>query len=180
MQHVKVAQQFLKKALTMSKQPHLDPAAMADNVKEQAQQIWLAGLGAFSKAQQEGTKAFEKLVNDGITMQRKAQVTAEEKLAEATHKVTQVAHQFNERATGQWDKLENIFEDRVAKALTRLGIPSASELSALHARVEQLEKQLGASPKAAAKPKSAAKAPAKAAAKRAPANKAAAKRTAAK
>ena len=145
----------------MSKHPHLDPVAMADNVKEQAQQIWLAGLGAFSKAQQEGTKAFEKLVSDGITMQRKAQVTAEEKLAEATQKVTQVAHQFNERATGQWDKLETIFEDRVAKALTRLGIPSAAELHALHARIEQLEKQVGVKAKAAA-PKAAPKtAPAK-------------------
>ena len=154
----------------MSTKPHFDPSAMTDAMKEQAQQIWLAGLGAFSKAQQEGTKTFEKLVNDGITMQRKAQVTAEEKLAEATQKVSQVAHQFNERATGQWDKLENIFEDRVAKALTRLGIPSAAELQALHARIEQLEKQLGA------KGKSVVKEATKPAAKTAPAKKAAAKR----
>lgn len=145
----------------MSTKPHFDPAAMTDNVKEQAQQIWLAGLGAFSKAQQEGTKAFEKLVSDGITMQRKAQITAEEKLAEATQKVTQVAHQFNERATGQWDKLENIFEDRVAKALTRLGIPSAAELQTLHARIEQLEKQLGSKPKAPAKKMATEKVPTK-------------------
>ena len=145
---------------------------MADNVKEQAQQIWLAGLGAFSKAQQEGTKAFEKLVSDGITMQRKAQVTAEEKLAEATQKVTQVAHQFNERATGQWDKLETIFEDRVAKALTRLGIPSAAELHALHARIEQLEKQVGTKAKTSARPKATAKsAPAKKVATKSPAAK---------
>ena len=155
----------------MSTKNPFDPAAMSDNVKEQAQQIWLAGLGAFSKAQQEGTKAFEKLVSDGITMQRKAQMTAEEKLAEATQKVTQVAHQFNERATGQWDKLETIFEGRVAKALTRLGIPSAAELLALHARIEQLEKQVAAKPRAAAP---------KAAAKSAPAKKVVAKRPAAK
>ena len=158
----------------MSTKPHFDPSAMTDAMKEQAQQIWLAGLGAFSKAQQEGTKTFEKLVNDGISMQRKAQVTAEEKLAEATQKVTQAAHQFNERATGQWDKLENIFEDRVAKALKRLGIPSADELQALHARIEQLEKQLGA------KAKGVAKEAAKPVAKTAPAKKAAAKRPAAK
>ena len=150
----------------MSTKPHFDPAAMTDAMKEQAQQIWLAGLGAFSKAQQEGTKTFEKLVNDGITMQRKAQVTAEEKLAEATQKVTQVAHQFNERATGQWDKLENIFEDRVAKALTRLGIPSAAELQALHARIDQLEKQLGTKAKVAAKPAAKTTAAKKVAAKR--------------
>ena len=127
----------------MSKKPPLDPTAMTDAMKEQAQQIWLAGLGAFAKAQQEGSKAFEKLVTDGISMQRKVHSTAEEKLAEATQKVTQAAHQFNERATGQWDKLENIFEDRVAKALTRMGMPSAKDLANLQERIAALEAQLG-------------------------------------
>jgi poly(hydroxyalkanoate) granule-associated protein len=155
----------------MSKKNPFDPAAMSDNVKEQAQQIWLAGLGAFSKAQEEGTKAFEKLVSDGITMQRKVQTTAEEKLAEATQKVTEAAHTLNERATGQWGKLENIFEDRVAKALQGLGVPSADELKALHERVAALEAQLvqagkpAAAKKTAVAPKSAVKPAAKAAAK---------------
>ena len=104
-----------------------DPAAMSDSVKEQSQQIWLAGLGAFAKAQENGAKAFEKLVSDGLTMQQKVHATAEEKLAEATQKVS-----------GQWGKLENIFEDRVAKALHSLGIPSAKAMQALHDRVAAL------------------------------------------
>ena len=134
-----------------SKKP-TDPSAMTDAMKEQAQQIWLAGLGAFAKAQQEGSKAFEKLVTDGISMQRKAQSAAEEKLAEATQKVTQAAHQLNERATGQWDKLETIFEDRVAKALSRLGMPSANDLANLQARVALLEAELNKpNPKSPAK-----------------------------
>jgi hypothetical protein len=49
------------------------------NVKDSAQQIWLAGLGAFAKAQEEGTKVFEALVKEGIGMQRKSQAAAEEK-----------------------------------------------------------------------------------------------------
>ncbi len=141
----------------MKNKPHFDPAAMTDAMKEQAQQIWLAGLGAFAKAQQDGTKAFEKLVTDGITMQRKAQSTAEEKLAEATQKVSQVAHQFNEKASGQWDKLEGIFEDRVAKALHRMGMPSAHDMHALMARIEALEAQLHKKPAAAKKKAPAAK-----------------------
>ena len=163
----------------MSTKNPFDPAALSDNVKEQAQQIWLAGLGAFAKAQQDGTKAFEKLVSDGITMQRKVHTTAEEKLAEATQKATQAAHTLSERATGQWGKLENIFEDRVAKALHSLGLPSAAEMEALHARVAALEAQLGdkakTSTKTTAKPaaKSATKAPTKTAAKKAPAKKSA-------
>jgi poly(hydroxyalkanoate) granule-associated protein len=161
----------------MSTKNPFDPAALSDNVKEQAQQIWLAGLGAFAKAQQDGTKAFEKLVSDGITMQRKVHTTAEEKLAEATQKATQAAHTLSERATGQWGKLENIFEDRVAKALHSLGLPSAAEMEALHARVAALEAQLGGKAKPAtkttAKPaaKSATKAATKTAAKKAPAKK---------
>ena len=161
----------------MSTKNPFDPAAMSDNVKEQAQQIWLAGLGAFAKAQEDGTKAFEKLVSDGITMQRKVHTTAEEKLAEATQKATQAAHTLSERATGQWGKLEGIFEDRVAKALHSLGLPSAAEMTALHARVAALEAQLSAKPKAAAKTpaKPAAKSAVKTAAKKAPAKKTAKK-----
>ena len=135
----------------MSTKNPFNPAAMSDNVKEQAQQIWLAGLGAFAKAQEDGTKAFEKLVSDGITMQRKVSTTAEEKLAEATQKAAQAAHTLSDRATGQWGKLEGIFEERVAKALHSLGLPTAEEMTALHARVAALEAQLGIKPKAAAK-----------------------------
>lgn len=156
----------------MSKKPPLDPTAMTDAMKEQAQQIWLAGLGAFAKAQQEGSKAFEKLVTDGISMQRKVHSTAEEKLAEATQKVTQAAHQFNERATGQWDKLEGIFEDRVAKALTRMGMPSAKDLASLQERIAALEAQLGQ-----ARPSTTGR---KTATQKAPTKKAATKKTAAK
>ena len=153
----------------MSTKNPFDPAAMSDNVKEQAQQIWLAGLGAFAKAQEDGTKAFEKLVSDGITMQRKVHATAEEKLAEATQKATQAAHTLSERASGQWGKLEGIFEERVAKALHSLGLPSAAEMQALHARVDELEAKLSARTKAASK--TASKPSVKPAAKKTPAKK---------
>ena len=138
-------------------------------------------MGAFAKAQQDGTKAFEKLVSDGITMQRKVHTTAEEKLAEATQKATQAAHTLSERATGQWGKLEGIFEERVAKALHSLGLPSAAEMKALHERVAALEAQLGAKQKVAAKSpakpavKAAAKPATKPTAKKAPAKKVAKK-----
>jgi len=125
-----------------------DPHALSDTMKESAQQIWLAGLGAFAKAQQEGGKVFETLVKDGMSMQRKTQAAAEEKFSQATHKMSAMANQFNEKATGQWDRLETIFEDRVARALQRLGHPNMADIEALHARIAALEKQLGAKPPA--------------------------------
>ena len=153
-----------------------DPSAMTDAMKAQAQQIWLAGLGAFSKAQQDGAKAFEKLVSDGISMQRQAQETAEEKLAEATERAQQAAEQFKERASGQWGKFEGIFEERVAKALHRMGMPSVMDLQALQTRVEALEAMLAssASPAAGTRSKRAAPAP------RSTASKSAATRTSAR
>ncbi|MDP3709527.1 MAG: phasin family protein [Polaromonas sp.] len=120
-------------------------------VKDSAQQIWLAGLGAFSKAQQEGGKVFEALVKEGLTIQRKTQSVAEEKISDATQKMTHMASDIQSRAGYQWDKLENIFEERVAKALNKLGVPSARDVEALVARMDELNKNMEAlSPKAPA------------------------------
>ena len=126
-----------------------DPGAarapdMAANVKESAQQIWLAGLGAFSKAQAEGGKVFEALVKQGLDMQRQSQSAAQEKLHAAGTRMSRMASELSSRATGQWDKLENIFEERVAKSLHRLGVPSSKDLEALHARLSQLEASMQA------------------------------------
>ena len=112
------------------------------SVKDSAQQIWLAGLGAFAKAQEEGSKVFEALVKEGLGIQRKSQAAAEEKLSEATSKMANMAGGFAPRAAGPWDKLENIFEDRVAKALQKLGMPSAQELEKLTQRLQVVEQQL--------------------------------------
>ncbi len=148
-------------------------AQLANSVKDSAQQIWLAGLGAFSKAQAEGGKVFETLVKDGMGLQRKTQAAAEEKISEATSKMTTmasgitakatgVATDITAKATGQWDKLENIFEERVAKALHKMGMPTAKEVQDLAKRVDELSAKLN---KPAAKPAAAPKTQAKAAVK---------------
>jgi poly(hydroxyalkanoate) granule-associated protein len=116
-----------------------DDDKAADRIKDSAQQIWLAGLGAFAKMQQEGSKAFEALVKDGAGVQKKTQQAAEETLAQAQARMAGLASEFGTRAVGGWGKLENIFEDRVARALEKLGMPSAQEVAALQARVEALE-----------------------------------------
>ena len=115
---------------------------LSGSVKDSAQQIWQAGLGAFSRAQAEGTKAFEALVKEGMSLQRKTQSAAEEKISEATHKMSDMANGISIKASGQWDKLESIFEERVAKALNKLGVPSSKDVSALIERIEELNKSV--------------------------------------
>jgi poly(hydroxyalkanoate) granule-associated protein len=114
---------------------------MSQRMKDSAQHIWLAGLGAFAKAQEEGSKVFENLVKEGSHLQQTTQ-QAQAKMTEAAEKVGQMASQIGQSASGQMDKLETIFEERVAKALKSMGLPSAEDVAALQARVEQLEKQL--------------------------------------
>ena len=117
--------------------PHL-----ASAVKESAQQIWLAGLGAFAKAQLGGGKVYESLMKEGLSIQRKTQASAEEKISEATSKMANMAGDIQSKAGQQWDKLENIFEERVAKALNKLGVPSAKDVDALIARIDELNKSV--------------------------------------
>lgn len=122
---------------------------LAGTIKDSAQQIWLAGLGAFSKAQEEGGRVFDALVQEGVTLQRKTQSVAEEKLgavsSQVSARIAEVGHKVeavSAKATGQWDRLETIFEERVAKALAHLGMPQASEVRELTAKVDQLSAQV--------------------------------------
>ena len=128
--------------------PHDDKSA--DRIKDSAQQIWLAGLGAFAKMQQEGSKAFEALVKDGQGMQKKTQQAAEETLAQAQARMAGIANEFGAKASDGWGKLENIFGERVARALEHIGTPSAAEFAALQERVAALEAQLKQTEKPAA------------------------------
>ena len=141
-------------------------AQLAGSVKDSAQHIWLAGLGAFAKAQEEGGKVFETLVKEGLSIQRKTQSAAEERIAEATNRMTALASDISAKATGKWDKLENIFQDRVAKALNGLGAPSARDMDTLAARVHELEQSVQRLSTRASAPRTAAKGAAKPGAKR--------------
>ena len=64
---------------------------------------------------------------------------AQAKMAEAAAKAGAMASDMGQRASGQFDRLEGIFEERVAKALHHMGLPDAQDLADLQARVEALE-----------------------------------------
>jgi poly(hydroxyalkanoate) granule-associated protein len=116
----------------------VNTAKLAASVKDSAQQIWLAGMGAWAKAQSEGGKVFETLVKEGVSLQKKTQGLAEDKIAEVTGKMTAMAGTVTAKAGQNWDKLEAIFEQRTAKAMTKLGVPTAKDVQALTARVDDL------------------------------------------
>ncbi|CAG1013453.1 hypothetical protein BURC_00433 [Burkholderiaceae bacterium] len=145
---------MVKKLKQMAGKKAASPAglldsALAGTVKDSAQQIWLAGLGAWSKAQEEGGKVFEALVKEGSSLQRKTQAVAEEKIGEVTSRMSNMAGDVTAKAGQQWDKLETIFEERTAKALNKLGVPSSKDVEALIKRIDDLSAQVAKLSKAA-------------------------------
>jgi poly(hydroxyalkanoate) granule-associated protein len=115
---------------------------LASAVRESAEQIWLAGLGAFAKAQQEGTKVFEALVREGDLLQQRTRAVTEQRLEEVADRFTQAATQLSRQATQSWDRLEQVFEDRVARALSHLGVPSAREIRELTEMLQALNQRI--------------------------------------
>lgn len=111
---------------------------LAAAIKESAHQIWLAGLGAFAKAQEEGSKVFEALVREGNSIQKRTMQMTEDRVGEVTSRVAKMAGEVQKQANTSWDKLESVFEERVERALQRLGVPTSKEVQALTRRVEAL------------------------------------------
>lgn len=120
------------------------PAAAAGgkSIVESAQHIWLAGLGAFAKAQDEGTRLFEALVREGVALEQKTRKLTAGKAEEARGAMESAVGQVRERSQETWDKLEKVFESRVSRALNRLGVPGSAELQGLSARVENLAREV--------------------------------------
>jgi len=182
-----MAKKTLKKKVmkkkVMKKKVQAKPAAP---VVESAREIWLAGLGAFSFAQNEsvkiieqGNKLFEKMVSEGVKLEKKTRNVAESAVGGIKGEVESTVGAVRKQAVDNWDKLETIFENRVARVLGQLGVPTAEDVNKLSARVQTLATKVTALTKAE---KPAAKKPAakKAAAKKPAAKKATTKKAAAK
>src|SRR4030095_9762604 len=91
---------------------------LAQAVLDSSHQIWLAGVGAFVRARQGGSKGLETLLPPGEKLEQRAKIAAAETADAASAK----AKEMQQMASGTWDKLEQVFEDRVARALSKLGV----------------------------------------------------------
>lgn len=175
-----------KKLKKLSKKA--SPKRTAETIKESASQIWLAGLGAFARAQEEGGKIFEALVKEGQSLESKTRKATGATVNEVRGVVQGTVEQMQSKASASWDKLEKIFEDRVAKALAGLGVPTAGEIKELTGRVRELQKAVhelaektpGKKPAAVKKATRKKAAPKKTAARKKASKKTASKKTASK
>lgn len=115
---------------------------MSRSLVESAQQIWMAGVGAFTRAQGEGSKLFEALVKEGMTIEQTTRKLATGKVDAVRDAVEDRVGVVRERAVDTWDRLETVFETRVQRALNRLGVPAREDLADLTSRVNELNAEL--------------------------------------
>lgn len=115
----------------MAKKTDSPEGASNDGLWESTNRIWLAGLAAFARTQEEGSKFFETLVQEGENLQRRSRQQTEES-----------AGDFLQRASHTWDQLGQVFENQVSTALDRLGVPSQRDIQALSERIEELNRKL--------------------------------------
>ncbi len=114
----------------------------ARGIMDSAQQIWQTSVKALGRAQQESTRLFEALVKEGVHVEKKTRSLASGKVNAVRGSVENRVEQVKDRAADTWDRLEKVFEERVQRALVRLGVPGREELQALIQRVDQLNARL--------------------------------------
>lgn len=112
------------------------------NLLYSAHQIWLAGLGALSRAQAGAPKIFDDLMQEGSKLQGGALDAAQKVVMQAFQGAQKTVNKrvdtVKEQASETWDNLEKIFQTRVQRAMHQLGMPTAEEISALTRKVEHL------------------------------------------
>jgi poly(hydroxyalkanoate) granule-associated protein len=130
---------------------------LGKSVAESAQRIWLAGLGAFERAREEGPRVFDALVEQGQQMNERAREAAEQTLRSVRDGAS--------AAGGTFGRLEQAIEERIARTLSRMGVITRAEVNDLSAQVSQLAEEMrgvmrsraaasrGSPKRAAAKPK---------------------------
>ncbi|WP_291358825.1 MULTISPECIES: phasin family protein [Acinetobacter] len=109
--------------------------------RKYTKQIWLAGLGAFSRAEEEGNKLFDSLVKVGEELESK---TAD--IADQT--VEKVSEKARESVTDTKDKVEKLIDNSVHHSLNRIGLVTLKDVQhlerlilQLHAKVDELTLQ---------------------------------------
>jgi poly(hydroxyalkanoate) granule-associated protein len=129
----KKANRPVRKPRIAAKKVH--KANLVATVKDSSQEIWLAGLGAFAKTQDEGRKVFEALVAEGLTLNSKVREAADTVTGRFSDKRVS---ELTERVVGSWSKFGQMVEGAATDALGRVGVATKSEIATLARRVGKL------------------------------------------
>jgi len=118
----------------------------ARELGESAQQVWLAGIGALARAQNEGSRLFEQLAEEGRAVGDGQGHAGDSGAAARLEGLRQALDGALGRATAKaneaWDSVGRAFENRVQQALKQMDVPTREDLDALGVRIDALTREL--------------------------------------
>lgn len=103
--------------------------------RKYTQQIWLAGLGAFSRAEEEGNKFFDSLVKVGEELESKTTEIADQT-------VEKVSEKAKESVNDTKDKVEKLLDHSVNHSLNRIGLVTVKDIQHLESLILQLHNKV--------------------------------------
>jgi poly(hydroxyalkanoate) granule-associated protein len=110
----------------------------ADNLADKAREIWLAGLGALSAVEEEGSKFYHNLVDKGTEFEKRGK-----KQVDTMYKdINDRFKDLEKRISDSFGKAEDKVEDNMAHLVKKMGVPSREEVKDLSSKVEKLMKKV--------------------------------------
>ncbi len=113
---------------------------LQDELSGKAREVWLAGLGALSTVEEEGSKLYKSLVGKGESFEKRGKEKIDELMSDVNASYKKVEKKISE----SFKKTEDEFESNVTKVVKGLGVPTSDEVNKLSDRVQTLTKQVEA------------------------------------
>jgi poly(hydroxyalkanoate) granule-associated protein len=123
----------------MSKQ---ERKTAAKAISDSAQKIWLAGLGAFSKAQAEGSRLFDELMRDGEALEQQTRKYTKERVGQLRDRMEETADRLRKTGQSSMERIQSMVDERVAKAVERMAMPTREDIEELATQMTQLNRRV--------------------------------------
>jgi poly(hydroxyalkanoate) granule-associated protein len=105
--------------------------ALRGELSDAGRTLWLAGLGAMKRVEEEGRGLFDSLVERGRKVEKRQFKTIDRTLAQTTRRVRDLSGRVQSRV-----------EVGVRDTLHRLGVATRDDLQALAGRLEALDRKV--------------------------------------
>jgi poly(hydroxyalkanoate) granule-associated protein len=133
-----------QEGIFMASKQQRQTEGQAGDSTQYVHQIWLAGLGAFSKAGDEGMKFFDQLVERGHEVEERNRKASDQKSQQMADKAVRAWNDMADRASEGWDRVGKTVEEQVSRALGSVGVATSQDIERLTAQVKELNKHLQA------------------------------------
>ena len=121
----------------------------AERVQDTAQNVWFAGLGALTMAEDQGGKLFKALVKKGEVVDSKNKKIFSGMVKDVEARVEVVKETVVDATSGTFNKIESGLENGMAGVLHTFGVPTRSEIKTLTRKVDALTESVNKKAKTA-------------------------------